>query len=63
MAGMISQTAPLSFAAAKLASRAAVAPALLGEAQRAIDTCFDSQDFKEGRAAFRERRPPNFIGK
>lgn len=63
MAGMISQTAPLSFAAAKLASRAAIAPALLSEAQRAIDTCFDSQDFKEGRAAFRERRPPNFIGK
>jgi enoyl-CoA hydratase len=63
MATQIAQTAPLSFAAAKLASRAAIDPALDGEAQRAIDTCFDSQDFKEGRAAFRDRRSPHFIGK
>ncbi|RYG32988.1 MAG: enoyl-CoA hydratase, partial [Burkholderiales bacterium] len=63
LVAMISQNAPMSFAAAKLASRAAFDASLLGEAQRAIDTCFDSQDFKEGRAAFRDRRPPNFIGK
>ena len=63
MVDQIAQTAPMSFAAAKLASRAAIDPTLQGEAQRAIDTCFDSEDFKEGRAAFRERRSPNFIGK
>lgn len=63
MVTLISQTAPLSFAAAKLASRAAVDADLLVDAQRAIDTCFDSEDFKEGRAAFRERRSPNFMGK
>jgi len=63
MTAQIAQTAPLSFAAAKLASRAAVDPALDCAAQRAIDTCFDSQDFKEGRAAFHARRTPNFIGK
>lgn len=63
MADQIAATAPMSFAAAKLASRAATDPALHDEAQRAIDTCFDSDDFKEGRAAFHARRAPNFIGK
>lgn len=63
MAAMIATTAPLSIAAAKLASRAAINPALRDEAQQAIDTCFDSEDFQEGRAAFRDRRAPNFIGK
>jgi enoyl-CoA hydratase/carnithine racemase len=63
MVAMIAVTAPLSIAAAKLASRAAVDPALRDAAQQAIDVCFDSQDFHEGRAAFRERRIPTFIGK
>ena len=63
MAEQIAMTAPLSFAAAKLASRAAIDPVLQDEAQRAIDTCFDSDDFKEGRAAFRDRRIPTFTGK
>jgi enoyl-CoA hydratase/carnithine racemase len=63
MADQIASTAPLSFAAAKLASRAASNPELLHEAQRAIDTCFDSDDFKEGRAAFHMRRAPIFTGK
>lgn len=63
MAAMIAVTAPMSIAAAKLASRAAIDPALRGDAQRAIDACFDSADFKEGRAAFRERRVPTFTGK
>lgn len=63
MASQIAVTAPLSIAAAKLASRAALNPGLRDEAQRAIDTCFNSEDFKEGRAAFRERRVPTFLGK
>ena len=30
------------------------------EIQRLIDQCFDSQDYQEGRLAFREKRPPFF---
>ena len=63
MVAMIATTAPLSFAAAKLASRAAADPSLEAEAQRAIDVCFDSEDFQEGRAAFSERRAPVFVGR
>ncbi len=63
MVAMITTTAPLSFAAAKLASRAAADPSLEAEAQRAIDVCFDSEDFQEGRAAFSERRAPVFVGR
>lgn len=58
----ISATAPKTYAAAKLASRAARDPSLLGAAQAAIDVCFDSEDFKEGRAAFHARRAPVFTG-
>jgi enoyl-CoA hydratase/carnithine racemase len=35
----------------------------MGAIQRAIETCFDSADFKEGRTAFMEKRPPRFIGR
>ena len=55
-------TAPMTYAAAKLASRAARDPSLNAAAQAAIDTCFDSNDFKEGRAAFHARRAPAFKG-
>ena len=58
----ISATAPLTYAAAKLASRAARDPSLNDAAQAAIDTCFDSNDFMEGRAAFHARRAPSFTG-
>lgn len=58
----ISTTAPKTYAAAKLASRAARDASLLGAAQTAIDACFDSDDFKEGRAAFHARRAPVFTG-
>ncbi len=63
MATTILATAPLTFAAAKLASRAALDPSLRDAAQQAIDRCFDSADFTEGRAAFHARRAPVFKGK
>lgn len=59
----ISATAPKTFAAAKLASRAGADPHLRGVAQAAIDACFDSEDFREGRAAFHARRNPVFKGR
>jgi enoyl-CoA hydratase/carnithine racemase len=60
---MISHNAPLSVAAAKLANRAATEPALKATAQKAIDACFDSNDYKEGRAAFHAKRQPKFTGR
>ncbi|MEQ1781815.1 MAG: enoyl-CoA hydratase-related protein [Hyphomonadaceae bacterium] len=58
----ITAIAPMTYAAAKLASRTARDPSLNAAAQAAIDACFDSNDFKEGRAAFHARRAPVFNG-
>jgi enoyl-CoA hydratase/carnithine racemase len=30
--------------------------------ERAVKACFDSTDYKEGQAAFMEKRKPRFIG-
>lgn len=61
----IEGNAPLTLRAAKLAIRHAVSdertspPAV----SAAIQACFDSQDYQEGRQAFMEKRPPRFIGR
>jgi enoyl-CoA hydratase/carnithine racemase len=63
LVAQIASTAPKTFAAAKLSSRAGNDPQLRAAAQAAIDACFDSDDFSEGRAAFHARRVPAFKGK
>ena len=63
LVALIARNAPLSVAAAKMANRAALEPALRASAQEAIDACFNSEDYKEGRAAFHAKREPKFSGR
>jgi enoyl-CoA hydratase len=65
-AKMIAANAPLTVKAAK----AAVNEAMKDAASRDIDSvnamvnaCFDSEDYKEGRRAFKEKRKPSFQGR
>jgi enoyl-CoA hydratase len=66
VANQIAVNAPLSVAASKIA----IDQVLLDPDERdlvALDrataACFDSADYREGRAAFREKRKPNFQGR
>jgi enoyl-CoA hydratase len=64
-AAMIGANAPLTLRAAKLAAREALRDPdkrRLAEVEAAVAACFDSADFKEGRTAFMEKRPPRFRG-
>ncbi len=66
LAGRIAANAPLSINAAKRAIAASLADPAdrdMAGLETAIAACFDSQDYREGRAAFREKRPPRFTGK
>lgn|SRR5579871_1858125 len=61
----LAANAPLSIAGAKyMLNRLSMGPGALDlvVAQRLIDEASDSQDFKEGRRAFLEKRPPRFRG-
>jgi enoyl-CoA hydratase/carnithine racemase len=60
---MIAANAPMTIRAAKMCSRAILDPSLEADADAAIDACFDSEDYLEGRAAFSDKRPPKFSGR
>jgi enoyl-CoA hydratase/carnithine racemase len=65
-AAMISANAPLTIHAAKLASAELLKAAdqrNLAAVQRAVEACFDSADYHEGRTAFMEKRSPVFTGR
>ncbi|OGA32591.1 MAG: enoyl-CoA hydratase [Betaproteobacteria bacterium RIFCSPLOWO2_12_FULL_64_23] len=63
---MVAENAPLTLAAAKFAIRqTGMDPAArdLEQAARMIETCFNSEDYREGRRAFMQKRKPSFRGK
>ena len=65
MARAILENAPLSVRAHKLVINEAVKGAGerdAGAVKAAMAACFDSADYKEGRAAFMAKRPPVFTG-
>jgi enoyl-CoA hydratase len=66
IARTISENAPLSVRASKMT----INEMLKDESQRDMqalkdigERCFNSADFKEGRTAFMEKRPPRFVGR
>ena len=61
----VAENAPLTVAAAKFAAQQWMkdpGDRDLATAQKMVDACFASADHKEGRAAFMEKRKPNFTG-
>jgi enoyl-CoA hydratase/carnithine racemase len=65
-AARIAANAPLTVRAAKAAvdawERGGQADAVAA-VRKLVDACFDSADYREGRRAFKEKRPPRFEGR
>ena len=64
-AQMVSENAPLTMAAAKFAIRQALLDSSekdLTTARAMVKECYSSEDYKEGRKAFAEKRTPVFKG-
>ena len=66
IARTIADNAPLSVVASKLTINEMLKDESqrdMAAIQRAMETCFNSADYKEGRTAFMEKRPPRFVGR